>query len=95
MKQMNPGPVLAELEGMDVLTTNDVAGIKLHAIDSEQTDRLINCLLKKSDHAFSVFLEILQDIDEPSALSFLRPVVPQLEEEQEQVRNITVLLFTN
>ena len=71
MKQMNPGPVLAALEGMDVLTTNDVNGIKLNAIDSEQVDRLINYLLKKSDHTFSVFLEILQNIDEPSATILL------------------------
>ena len=68
---MNPGPVLAELEGMDVLTTNDVAGIKLNAIVSDQVDRLIDCLLRKSDHAFTVFLEILHDIDEPCATILL------------------------
>ena len=50
MKQMNPGPVMAALEDMDVLTMNDVDGIKLNAIETEQVDRLINCLLKKSDN---------------------------------------------
>ena len=64
---MNPNPIITKLESAFVLKQNDVDVINLGATPAEQVCRLVDCLLRKCDRAFDVFLDVLQEFDTPAA----------------------------